>query len=62
MERENPLLQGGIVKIAITPMLSTLSLMENANSESEVSRIWTLSYCTKLRNVHCSTCDYILWN
>ncbi|KRO29943.1 MAG: hypothetical protein ABR53_02275 [Nitrosopumilus sp. BACL13 MAG-121220-bin23] len=26
----------GAVKIAITPMISSLSLMENANSESEV--------------------------
>ncbi len=34
-ERENPLFKE-IVKIAITPMLSSLSLMENANSESEV--------------------------
>jgi hypothetical protein len=34
-ERENPLFKE-IVKIAITPMISTLSLMENANSESEV--------------------------
>jgi len=35
MERENPLFKE-VVKIAITPMISTLSLMENANSESEV--------------------------
>ena len=35
MERENPLFKEA-VKIAITPMISTLSLMENANSESEV--------------------------
>ena len=34
-ERENPYLKEA-VKIAITPMISTLSLMENANSESEV--------------------------
>ena len=34
-ERENPLFKE-IVKIAITPMISSLSLMENANSESEV--------------------------
>jgi hypothetical protein len=27
------------VKLAITPMISTLSLMENANSESEVLSI-----------------------
>lgn len=35
MERENPLFKEA-VKLAITPMISSLSLMENANSESEV--------------------------
>ena len=34
-ERENPLFKEA-VKLAITPLLSTLSLMENAESESEV--------------------------
>ena len=34
-ERENPVFKEA-VKIAITPMISSLSLMENANSESEV--------------------------
>jgi hypothetical protein len=34
-ERENPYFKEA-VKIAITPMISTLSLMENAESESEV--------------------------
>ena len=34
-ERENPLFKEAI-KLAITPMISSLSLMENANSESEV--------------------------
>jgi len=34
-ERENPLFKE-VVKIAITPMISSLSLMGNANSESEV--------------------------
>jgi hypothetical protein len=34
-ERENPLFKE-VVKIAITPMISSLSLMENAESESEV--------------------------
>jgi hypothetical protein len=34
-ERENPLFKEA-VKIAISPMISSLSLMENANSESEV--------------------------
>ena len=35
MQRENPYFKE-IVKVGLTPMLSTLSLMENANSESEV--------------------------
>ena len=35
MERENPMFKE-IVKLGLTPMLSTLSIMENANSESEV--------------------------
>ena len=34
-ERENPIFKE-MVKLAITPMISTLSLMENAESESEV--------------------------
>ena len=34
-ERENPMFKE-VVNIAITPMISSLSLMENANSESEV--------------------------
>jgi peptidyl-prolyl cis-trans isomerase B (cyclophilin B) len=37
-ERENPLFKE-TVKLAITPMISTLPLMENANSESEVLSI-----------------------
>jgi hypothetical protein len=35
MERENPLFKE-VVKVGLTPMLSSLSLMENAESESEV--------------------------
>ncbi|MDB2446141.1 peptidase [Nitrosopumilus sp.] len=35
MERENPMFKE-IVKAGLIPMLSTLSIMENANSESEV--------------------------
>ena len=38
MERENPYFKEAI-KLAITPMISTLSLMENANSELEVLSI-----------------------
>ena len=35
MEREHPMFKEA-VKLTITPMISTLSLMENADSESEV--------------------------
>ena len=38
MEREHPMFKE-LVKLAITPMISTLSLMENAESESEVLSI-----------------------
>ena len=38
MERESPIFKE-IVKFAITPMISSLSLMENANSESEILSI-----------------------
>ena len=37
-ERENPLFKEA-VKLAITPMISSLSLMENVESESEVLSI-----------------------
>ena len=35
MEREHPMFKE-VVKLGLTPMLSSLSIMENANSESEV--------------------------
>ena len=35
MERESPVFKE-IVKLGLTPMLSTLAIMENADSESEV--------------------------
>ncbi len=35
MERESPVFKE-VVKLAITPMITSLTLMENANSESEV--------------------------
>jgi hypothetical protein len=38
MERENPVFKEA-VKLAITPMISTLSLMENVETESEVLSI-----------------------
>jgi len=37
-ERENPLFKEA-VKLAITPMISSLSLMKNAESESEILSI-----------------------
>ena len=49
-ERENPLFKEA-VKLAITPMISSLSLMENADSESEVLGTWIICNCTKLGNV-----------
>ena len=35
MEREHPMFKEA-VKLSLTPMLSSLAIMENANSESEV--------------------------
>jgi hypothetical protein len=35
MERENPMFKE-VVKLGLTPMLSSLAIMENAESESEV--------------------------
>ena len=35
MERENPMFKE-VVKVGLTPMLSSLAIMENADSESEV--------------------------
>ena len=35
MERQSPIFKE-IVKVGLAPMISSLSLMENANSESEV--------------------------
>ena len=35
MQRENPMFKE-VIKLGLTPMLSSLAIMENANSESEV--------------------------
>jgi uncharacterized oligopeptide transporter (OPT) family protein len=35
MEREHPMFKE-VVKVGLTPMLSSLAIMENADSESEV--------------------------
>ena len=45
MQRESPMFKEA-VKLGLTPMLSTLAIMENADSESEVLRTWIISYCT----------------
>ena len=50
MERENPLFKEA-VKLAITPMISTLSLMENAESESEVLGLGLSVIALNLGNV-----------
>ena len=39
MEREHPMFKEA-VKLAITPMISTLSIMEAAETESEVLGLW----------------------
>ena len=49
-ERENPYFKEA-VKIAITPMISTLAIMESAESESEVLSNRNFSYCIKPWNV-----------
>ena len=58
MERENPLFKEA-VKLGLTPMLSSLAIMESANSESEVSRTWTFSDSIEPRNVHRTSS---IWN
>ena len=61
MERENPYFKEA-VKLAITPMISSLSLMENAESESEVFRYWNFRNYVKPWNVswYSSYCN--CWN
>ena len=43
MEREHPMFKEA-VKVAITPMISSLSLMESAETESEVLGLGPVSY------------------
>ena len=45
MQRENPMFKEA-VKLGLTPMLSSLAIMENADSESEVLRTWIICNCT----------------
>ena len=62
MERENPYFKEA-VKLAITPMISSLSLMENAESESEVLGIGLSVIALNLGNVPGgSSCSCNRWN
>ena len=55
MERESPVFKE-IVKAGLTPMLSTLAIMESAETESEVLGLGLSVIALNLGNVHCSTC------
>ena len=57
-ERENPLFKEA-VKIAITPMISLLSLMETANSESEILRLG-LSVITLNLGIYLGVSDIVI--
>ena len=60
-ERENPMFKEA-VKLAITPMISTLSLMENAESESEVLRIGLSVIALEFGNVSRGSSHSYNWN
>ena len=60
-ERENPLFKEA-VKLAITPMISTLSLMENAESESEVLGLGLSVIALNLGNVSWYSSHSHYWN
>ena len=59
MERESPMFKE-VVKVGLTPMLSSLAIMENANSESEVLGLGLSVIALNLGMYRCSTC--INWN
>ena len=59
-ERENPLFKEA-VKLAITPMISSLSLMENAESESDSFRTWIICHRIELGNVSGSSSHSDYW-
>ena len=50
------------VKIAITPMISSLSLMQNAETDSEVLGIGIVSNCVELGNVPRGSSNSCNWN
>ena len=56
-ERENPYFKEA-VKLAITPMISSLSLMENAESEFEVLSIGISVIALNIWNIFSSPSDY----
>ena len=58
LERESPVFKE-IVKAGLTPMLSTLAIMENAETESRSSRTWAISNCIESWNVHRTSS---IWN
>ena len=58
MERENPCLKK-LSKLGITPMISTLAIMENAESESEVLGLGLSVIALNLGNVHRTSS---IWN
>ena len=58
MERESPVFKE-IVKAGLTPMLSTLAIMESAETESEVLGLGLVSNCIEPWNVHRTSS---IWN
>ena len=58
MERENPVFKEA-VKLGLTPMLSTLAIMENADSESEVLGLGLSVIALNLGNVYWTSS---IWN
>ena len=58
MERENPMFKEA-VKLGLTPMLSSLAIMENAEFRIRSSRTWIVSYCTQFGNVYWTSS---IWN
>ena len=61
MERENPMFKEA-VKLGITPMITSLSLMQNAESESEVLGLGLSVIALKHWNVSRSSSYCNCWN
>ena len=61
-EREN-LVFKEMVKVVITPMISSPSILNYADMDSRVSvRVWNKHRSTKYWNVFCSTCNDYCWS